>query len=466
MIFPGRYSKSSGLLAFACIALLACGDMASNQQLTQQSPNVVFILADDLGWTQTSAYGSRYYKTPNLEKLASQGVRYTNAYAAAAICSPTRASIMTGKYPARLHITDYIPGRAFSNMPLKQPDWQRHLPLSEYTLGELFREQGYRTALFGKWHLSKEKAPPGSIAHNPSAQGFDESFITYKPLSGPAREWQTPEDDGHNVRMLTDLSLKFIERNANRPFFLMISHNTIHDPLIEKSKLIESFASNPESNYSENSPVIAAMLDTFDRSVGAVLDKLDELGLAENTLVIFFSDNGGLESDASQLPLREGKAWLYEGGIRVPLIIRWPGRFPENTVDYSLVSSTDFFPTFMEVLGQFSDVDDIDGYSLLPGSSERTEGSERALYWHYPHYHNAGMSPAGAIRIGNMKLIEWFGSAPEASGTAIELYDLSKDIGETDNLVHRQPEVAQKLLNMLAVWRTEVGAQMPEERPD
>ena len=366
MIFHGRYSKFSAMLAFACIALWACGELESNQQLTGQPPNVVFILADDLGWTQTSAYGSRYYKTPNLERLTSRGVRYTNAYAAAAVCSPTRASIMTGKYPARLHITDFIPGRAAPDTPLREPDWQRYLPLTEYTLGEFFHEHGYRTALFGKWHLSKEKTPPGSISHNPSAQGFDESFITYKPQSGMDREWQNPEDDGHNVRMLTDMSLEFIKRNAHRSFFLMISHNTIHNPLIEKRDLIENFASNPESNDPENSPVIAAMLDTFDRSVGAVLDQLDELGLSENTLIIFFSDNGGLERDASQSPLREGKAWLYEGGIRVPLIIVWPKRFPENTVDSSLVGSIDFFPTFMEVLGQFSGIGDMDGYSLLP----------------------------------------------------------------------------------------------------
>ncbi len=229
-------------LLFLTSFLLACGSTAENKKRNQKTaagkPNIIFILADDLGCAQIGCYGTDYYKTPNIDKLATNGKRFTNAYAAAAICSPTRASIMTGKYPARLHLTDFIPGRTKNNLPLSQPDWQKYLPLEELTLGEALKETGYKTALIGKWHLSSTKKPPESLLYNPDKQGFDETFITYKPSSKLYKPWQTPENDAHNVDTITDRSLEFIEENADNPFLLIISHNSIHDPLMEKAKSI------------------------------------------------------------------------------------------------------------------------------------------------------------------------------------------------------------------------------------
>jgi len=283
-------------------------------------PNIVFILADDLGYSQSGCYGSNYYRTPGIDRLAREGIRFTNAYAACSVSSPTRASIMTGKYPARLHITDFIAGNIRDDYPLSQPDWQKFLPLEEITLAELFREQGYKTAIFGKWHLSVTKFGPESLPFNPDKQGFEQHFVSDKPDRNT-----DPEHDPHKSDSIGNTSIQFIRENAGDPFFLFVSFSAIHNPLMEKADSIKKWEDVKGNDKPENNPVIAAMLSRMDRNIGKILDVIDELNLASNTIVIFFSDNGGLESDAMQTPLRKGKGWLYEGGIRVPLIIRWPG---------------------------------------------------------------------------------------------------------------------------------------------
>ena len=463
-------------ITLAIPALLAGGcsedEMAAHLDKRSQGdkPNVIFLLADDLGWPQSGAYGSNYYHTPNMDRLAEQGVRFTNAYTAAAICSPVRASIMTGKHPARLNITDFIPGNQRDNYLLSQPDWQKHLPLEEYTLGNLFQDQGYRTAMFGKWHLSPIKFGPESLPFYPDKQGFDEYFVIDKPSTQ-----HNPELDPHSSDMIGDRAVEFIREHRDRPFFLFGSFSAIHDPLVEQADSIFMWMEKPASSEPENNPIIGAILSRLDRNIGKMMDVLDETGLADNTIFIFFSDNGGLAFNnvvyyfddpelemASQTPLRKGKGWLYEGGIRVPLIVRWPGAVDSGFTSDEVVTSNDFMPTFSELLG-VEPKPDIDGTSMLTHLTDRVPLPERNHYWHYPHYHRgSGMLPGAALRSGNWKLIEWYEqSIGGADGVALELYNLENDLGETVNLAGMMDELAVELAADLQRWREHVDAQMP-----
>lgn len=462
--------ETISLLSFTSLAFFS----ACHQDKKTTHTNVVFIYADDLGWAQSTAYGSEYYHTPNLDRLADNGILFSNAYSAAAICSPARASLMTGKYPARLRVTDFIPGDRPNTFPLTQPIMQAYLPVEEYTLGNLFKDAGYTTAFFGKWHLSKEKFGPVSLENYPDKQGFDEYFVIDKP------DRQTnPEIDPHWSDMIGNTSLEFIQNNKHNPFFLMMSFSAIHDPLIEKADSVRMWRAKPLSDKPENNPIIAAILSRLDRNVGRVLDKLDVLNLTEQTMIIFYSDNGGLAQNnvvfyrnfypeaealeiADQKPLRKGKAWLYEGGIRVPLIIQWPGIINKGCVKDEIVSSYDFLPTFSALLGM-NITSEVDGLSFLSLLKDETSLPERSHYWHYPHYHRqTGALPAGAIRKDKWKLIEWFENSLLQTGQpAYELYNLDEDIGETNNLIEYEQEIAKQLIDELKSWRKEVNAQMP-----
>jgi arylsulfatase A len=430
----------------------------------QQPPNIVFILADDMGCAQLGCYGSSFYQTPHIDKLASEGMLFTNAYAAAAVCSPTRASIMTGKYPARLHLTDFIAGNNRDDYPLTQPEWQKFLPLEEITFAEVLKEHGYKTAHFGKWHLSPEKTPPESLPFNPVKQGFDEDFVTYKPSPGLEQPWQDAEFDAHNVDTITSLSLAFMERNRENPFFLFVSHNTIHDPLKERAGTIRKYENMPASGEPENHPVIAAMVERLDNCCGKIFSKIKELGLEDNTIVIFFADNGGKHRYAAQTPFRAGKGWLYEGGIREPLMVKWKDVVNPGTTSESMIISNDFFPTFLEMAGiEFNDLENMDGKSLVPVLKNPHEEIHQTLYWHYPHYHQgSGMVPAGAVRSGKWKLIEWYEkSLFGEEESAYELYNLETDVGETKNLADSLKTKTTELAGELQKWRENVGAQMP-----
>jgi uncharacterized sulfatase len=445
------------VLPLISLSSMASISVGANPRSSQ--PNVVFILADDLGWKQTSAYGSNYYRTPNIDKLASEGIRFTNAYSAAAICSPTRASIMTGKCPARLHLTDFIPGANDAKRALNQPDWQMFLPLEEITIAEIFKERGYRTALYGKWHLSREKFGPEGLPFYPDKQGFDDSFVIDKPDKN-----DNPEADPHKSDSIGNTSVRFIRKNANRPFFLFASFSAIHNPLMDSADSIARWKNVPGSDQPENNPVVAAMLSRMDRNIGKILQTLEELKLAENTLVIFFSDNGGLASDAAQTPLRNGKGWLYEGGIRVPLIIRWPQPIKKGLVSNEVVASYDFLPTFCELIGAKLP-DNIDGISLLSLLENGKALPGRNLYWHYPHYHSVGMVPGGAIRSGKWKLIENYEKSLAGQMDQVyELYDLDNDLSEVRNLAADQPKRVSELAKELHDWRKKVNAQMPVKR--
>jgi len=429
-------------------------------------PNVLIIIADDLGWSQIGCYGSTFYETPNIDKLAKSGIRFSNAYSAASICSPTRAAIMTGKYPARLDLTDFIPGNFPKNKPLLTPDnWQKFLPLDEITIGEKMEASGYCTGFFGKWHLSKEKLPPESLPHNPSKQGFRETFVTYKPSRNLIQKWQIENQDFHNVDTITKRGLEFIEQNNKVPFLLILSHNTIHDPLLENQELINKYLNKEGSEKKENNPKIGAMIETLDSSVGQIVKKLKNLKLFENTLLIFCSDNGGKYEHASQKPFKKGKGWLYEGGIRVPLIISWPRKIKNNFISEQMTSSIDFLPTILNVTNSGLDNKIVyDGIDISPVFYNKSNLIKRdELYWHYPHYHSgSGMEPASAMRWKDYKLIQWHEPTLLNMEKQIELYNLKLDPGEKNDLSQIEPEIAILMKNKLKNWIKEVDASMPK----
>lgn len=428
----------------------------------EQRPNVVLILADDLGWSQIGANGGEAYRTPHIDRLASEGMRFTNAYSSAAVCSPTRAALMSGFYPARLHLTDHIKGSNPKGKPLLQPEWHKRLDLEVTTVAEVFRRHGYRTAHFGKWHLSQDKRPPASLPYNPDKQGFDEVLVTYKPIIGES----DPEVDPHNVQSITDHALRFLESHGSEPFFLYLPHNSIHEPVIESRARISPYMGHPLLERLQIMPTIAAIVERLDDGVGQVVSKLDQLGLRDNTMVIFYSDNGGKETYARQDPLRSGKGWLYEGGVRVPLVIRWPGHTDPGSMTDHLMTTVDLFPTFLELLDDADAPDDLDGESFLDVLQGQASRTERTLYWHYPHYHvGSGMVPAGAIRRGKYKFIEWFEGTVAGSGRKYELFDLAEDISESRDLTGSRPEIAERLRADLEAWRGRVGAQMPIPNP-
>ncbi len=441
------------ILTFFTISFFGC----TQQEEKVTLPNIIFILADDIGQTQLGCYGGPY-QTPFLDNFASEGMRFTQAYASAAVCSPTRAALMTGKYPARLHLTDFIKGNSYPDSLLQQPNWQKFLPLEEFTIAEAFKELGYVTGAFGKWHLSQEKRPPESAPYNPDKQGFDEYMVTYKPI----RKQTDPEADPHNVDSITNRAMQFLEQNSTQPFFLYVSHNAIHDPVMEAKKSIVKFEGDTALAALNIQPVLAAMVERLDKGVGKLLQKVNELGLAENTIVVFYGDNGGKETYASQFPFRKGKGWLYEGGVRVPLLIRWPQRVKANSSSDFMLSSIDFFPTLLEAVGDNSTKYTTDGKSLLPELLGEKRQIQNTQYWHYPHYHlGSGMKPASAIRKGKYKLIEWHEALLLGKEDAYELYDLEADIGEKVNLINQLPEVFKDLSNDLTKWKESVDAQMP-----
>ncbi len=435
-----------------------------------KKPNIVFILADDLGRHQIRCYGNAFYETPNIDRLAAEGVKFSDAYAACPVCSPTRASIMTGKYPARLHITDYIPGNRFPRARLKTPDWTLELPQEEVTLAEMLAAAGYVSGHFGKWHLddiNDSKYVPGSTG-TPETQGFTDVLVTAKPESEEtAKAGEDPEYDGHHARQITDRAVAFIGANRERPFFCHIAHNLIHRPEMEYGEKIVKYARKPEAgNTMGNNPVLGAMVETLDEQVGRVLRTLDEQGLAENTIVVFFSDNGDYYGREGLKPFYGSKADLYEGGIRMPLIVRWPGVIAPGSETDALVSSVDFFPTFAEITG--GNAGNVDGTSFAPVLRGGGAPDRGAIYWHYPHYHSLGIGPSGAIREGSYKLIEWFQKSIDGPDTpgALELFDLDSDPGERRDLAAAMPERTAELYAKLKDWRARVGAQEMTLNPD
>ena len=450
-----------------------------------QPPNVIFLLADDLGQRDLGCYGSTFYETPNLDRIAREGARFTQGYAACPVCSPTRAAVQTGRWPQRTGVTDYI-GAALKpelwkrNTLLLPAPYSDRLAHAEVTMGEMMKSAGYATFFAGKWHLGPE-------GHWPEDQGYDINMggVDRGGPYGPGKYF-TPYNnprlpDGppgeHLPDRLATETCKFIEANKSRPFFACYAFYDVHTPLNARKDLEAKYEAKRqklglEAKFGREEPrdvrlvqehvTYAAMVEAMDLAVGKILAKLDELSLAENTLIIFTSDNGGLStsegSPTSNLPLRGGKGWLYEGGIREPLVVRWPAVLKAGQTIDTPVCSPDFFATLADVAAAKVTAK-IDGVSLRPLLEGQAALSDRSLCWHYPHYGNQGGAPGAAIRRGDWKLIHWF------ENDRLELYNLRTDIGETTNLAEKEPQLVQSLSAELQVWQKEVGALMPTKNP-
>ena len=403
-------------------------------------PNIVFLLADDLGWTGLQCFGSDFYETPNLDQLAAAGTKFTHAYAACTVCSPTRASIMTGKYPARLHLTDFIAGQNRPYAKMKIPDWTQHLEHKHTTIAEALKQNGYVSAIIGKWHLAPR--PPNVEAGNPNRHGFAIQHLKPKESRGYSlpqgfnKEGKSKSD--YLTDYLTDKALEVIEDHKDKPFFLYFAYNTPHTPIQGRADLVEYFKGKLQPQMIHNNATYAAMVKSLDQSVGRILASLKTLGLDKNTIVIFTSDNGGLtqrygkqDGFTENIPLRRGKGSAFEGGVRVPTIIRWPGVTKPGTQCDTPIISTDFFPTLLEISrGDRKEhpIEHLDGQSLVPLLKTPSTLFDRDLFWHYPHYHAGGDGPYSAVRSGQWRLIEFL------ENSQIELYNLENDLGEKVDL--------------------------------
>ncbi len=471
------------LMRYVCllfITLLSCSGPS-------QHKNVVVILVDDLGWTDTSVYGSTFYETPAIDLLAAAGTRWTQFYAASGVCSPTRASLMTGMHPARLHLTNWIGGE--QNGQLIQGEYVRALPLEEVTVGEAFQDAGYATGYIGKWHL-------GAAGFMPEDQGFQ--YTRAVNLAGRPGSYYPPYENprfpvsnvpglagdpegAYLTDRLTDYAIEFLAGHQDEQFFLFLSHYAVHTPLQSKPELTAIYQAKApqtdadpaflfEGTYGttkqrQDHAVYAGMIASVDESVRRIGAALDSLGLADNTIVVFTSDNGGLSTlknnrrgaPTANLPLRAGKGFLYEGGIRIPLIVRDPSA-PQRKVVDTPGTTDDLYPTLLGLAGLMP-LEGLDGRDLS-GVLSSDEIPERALYWHFPHYHGSGNRPSGAVRIGDYKLVEWF----EDGRT--ELFDLANDLGEGTDISAAMPDKAIELREALHAWREATGSRMPKPNPD
>ncbi|TDI69077.1 MAG: DUF4976 domain-containing protein [Bacteroidetes bacterium] len=455
--------------------------------------NVVLLIVDDLGWADTGVYGSSFYETPNIDELAERGIRFINFYAASPVCSPTRASIMTGKHPARVKITNWIGGEQKGQ--LLQATYGRHLPLEEVTFAERFQAAGYTTAFLGKWHL-------GSDGYLPEDQGFDLNIgghdagqpgSYFYPYEHPNNDyWDVPGLGGgkkgeYLTDRLTDESIAFIKDHVDDPFLLVLSYYNVHTPLQAKEELIEKYKQKaaslkpcadesftPESDRSvtrrcQDHPVYAAMVQSTDESLGRIRAELERLGISDRTAIVFVSDNGGLSTlsagrmsmPTSNHPLRAGKGWLYEGGIRVPFMILWPGMTEPGAVRYSPATTMDIAPTIEEMAGlPPRELSARDGVSLVALVKSDSNDVNRSLFWHFPHYHGSGNRPSGAVLDGRYKLVEWLEDG------SLELFDLESDPSELNNIALFEPSTTERLRQLLHDWREGVDAEMPTPNPD
>ena len=458
---------------FRLLPLLAALVLASAAHgAAPPKPNVVVILADDFGWTDLACFGSDLHETPALDQLAREGMKFTQNYSACTVCSPTRAALMTGQYPARLHITDWIPGSMPDNPKMIVPDWTKYLPTDETTLAEVFKAAGYATASIGKWHLAKV----GTSEAYPEVHGFDLNIAGTDKPQPPTyyAPWNIPtlkpegKDGEHVTDRLADEAVKWLESVKDRPFFLYLPHFAVHTPIQGRKDLTEKYekkiAARGADALRHKNAAYAALTEGMDTAIGRVRAKLAELNLSDRTIVIFTSDNGGRVPTTSNVPLRLGKASAYEGGVRVPLIVHWPGVTKPGSVSDAPVITMDLFPTIVEMAGlpataSRTAVDGVSIASLLRGGTRPTRDT---LFWHYPHhqhYQLGGAMPYGAIRSGDFKLVEFF------NDMHVELYNIRDDIGETRDLASSQPKKLEELRARLHAWRKEVGAQMPTPNP-
>ncbi|AGA25345.1 sulfatase [Singulisphaera acidiphila] len=455
------------------VALLLLSAMAQAPRpvwAADRKPNIVFILADDLGFTDVACYGSRYYETPHIDKLAAQGLKFTDGYTCGPNCQPTRAALMSGQYGPRtgIYTVGSIDRFDWKSRPLRPVDNAQGLPLGKVTIAQTLQAAGYATGMFGKWHLGQQGD------YHPRRRGFDEAivsmgqhfdFTTAPEVTYPAGTYLAD--------FLTDKAVDFITRHKDEPFFLYLPHFGVHSPYQAKKDLVKKFAEKAAAG-GHHDPTYAAMLASVDESVGRVVKTLDELGLSDDTLVIFSSDNGGVGgyeregigkagAVTDNAPLRGGKGMLYEGGIRAPYLFRWPGKIPAGTVCDRAINSVDLYPTLVELAeGKAPESDPLDGTSYLrlltSGGQEPWERED--LYWHFPGYLGAGKgswrtTPVGAIRSGDWKLVEFFETGK------LELYNIRNDAGETSDLASAMPDRVKELHARMLAWRKRIHAPMP-----
>ena len=461
-------------LAVSTLALVILLSETKTGFSAETRPNVILILMDDLGWGDLGCYGSTYHKTPSIDRLAADGMRFTQAYAACPVCSPTRASILTGKWPARLQLTDWLPGRP--DMPgqmLNRPKFRQELPLEEVTLAEHLNIAGYATAHIGKWHLGGKGFGPREQGFHLNVGGNEKGSPSgyFAPFNlKPGRDvpgLEEAPDGAYLTDLFTDAAVKFLRENKDHPFFLYLPHFAVHTPLQAKRDLIAKYEAGKNRPGQQSNPVYAAMLESADDSVGRILKELDELKLSEQTIILFTSDNGGLATaegastpSTINAPLREGKGHLYEGGIRVPLIVRWPGSIKPGSLCETPVCSIDYLPTLLELCGVTGDKKQEDGLSLVPLLKQTGPVTRDAFYWHYPHYSNQTAKPGSAIRAGDYKLIEFYEDGRR------ELFNLKTDPSESTNLSEKEPDKVRELAEQLDSWRKSVDAQMMSANPD
>ena len=450
-------------------------------------PSILLIVVDDLGWTDLGCTGSSFYETPSIDRLAAQGVRYTSAYAACPVCSPTRVSIQTGIHPARLATTDYFgaagPDRWKRKTPSLPAAYLDRLPLEQLTIAEILKTHGYSTFFAGKWHLGPEGFWPEDQGYDVNRGGITRGGPYggkryFSPYGNP-RLTDGPDGE-HLPDRLASETIKFIEKNRTQPFLAVLSFYSVHTPLIAREDLAEKYRKKRADlglevkwgqerqrkvRLVQQHAVYAGMVEAMDQAVGKVLQALDDLQLSNNTIVMLISDNGGLSTSeghpTSNLPLRAGKGWMYEGGIRVPFIARGPGIVGDGRSCARNIQSTDIVPTLMEMIGLPEPKDyQLDGHSFFASLQKKDSTQAGPLYWHYPHYGNQGGSPASAILDGDLKLIEHLDDGK------LELFNVALDPGETTPLNDQQPKQLERLLDMLKSWRREVAARMPTPRLD
>jgi arylsulfatase A-like enzyme len=477
-------SGNSWVWAFVYLLSTAgwpCGVQASAKPPAKQAMNFVIILVDDLGWTDLTCQGSRYFETPHVDRLAAAGMRFTNGYAACAVCSPTRAAVQTGRYPGRVGVTDWIRARfqggeipadgknpteyVGGNRPLLCPPNPLFMELDELTLAEALKPAGYVSCHIGKWHLGQQDQFPQRQGYDFNHGGCDlgQPPGYFDPYESKREYYEIPnlpprKQGEYLTDREADEAVAFIKANKDRPFLLSMCHYCVHTPLQAKKDVTAKYEAKPKTN--QKNAVYAAMVESVDDAAGRIMAALDELKLADRTVVIFTSDNGGLLGPTDNAPLRSGKGFPYEGGIRVPLIVRWPGVVqPGSTCDLP-ATSVDFFPTLLEIAGVPLPEDRaIDGVSLVP-VLKQTGGLDRdALYWHFPHYRVA-RGPYGIIRNGDWKLIKWY------QDDGFELFNLAGDLSETTDLSKEMPEKVRQLDGKLATWLKSAGARLPKPNPD
>ena len=461
-----------------------------------KKPNIIFILMDDLGWRDVGCYGSTFYETPVLDRLAAEGMRFTDAYASCPVCSPTRASVMTGKYPATVGVTDWIDW-TYKFHPcrgkLVDVPYLHELPLKEKSIARALKEGGYTTWHVGKWHL-------GGPQFYPDKHGFDVNVGGCEwgcPIKGYFSPWGIPTlADGpkgeYLTDRLTDEAIRLVQGNSGRPFFMNFCHYAVHTPIQSKPPDVAKYQAKAKSlgldkikpfeegelfpcehkkhlrvvrRLLQSDPAYAAMIENLDWNIGRLLKAVEDAGQADNTVVIFTSDNGGLAtaegSPTTNRPLSEGKGWMYEGGTREPLIVKWPGIIAPGSVCETPVTTPDFYPTFLEMAGlDLIPEQHADGVSFLPLLKGGQKLDREAIFWHYPHYANQGGTPGSSVRIGDYKLIEFFEDG------RLELYNLREDIGEDHNLANEKPDLARKMQKILADWRESVEAKIPQPNPN